>query len=69
MHKLYFKSTAFEQEEPATLVLAAERFLHFKSFINLKQTGTVTPETYAALSKPPGNLLTNPRGAALAQAA
>ena len=45
------------------------KILAFQKANNLKQTGTVTPETYAALTKPPGALLTNPRGSALAEAA
>jgi len=45
------------------------KILAFQKANNLKQTGTITPETYAALSKPPGSLLTNPRGIALAEAA
>ena len=45
------------------------KILAFQKANNLKQTGTVTPETYAALSKPPGALLHNVRGAALASAA
>ena len=45
------------------------KILAFQKANNLKQTGTITPETYAALSKPPGALLNNARGEALAQAA
>ena len=45
------------------------KILAFQKANNLKQTGTITPETYAALSKPPGALLNNARGEALAHAA
>lgn len=45
------------------------KILAFQKANQLKQTGTITPETYAALSKPPGSPLTNPKGQALAAAA
>ncbi len=45
------------------------KIMAFQKANGLKETGTLTPETYAAISKPPGTALTNPRGQALAQAA
>ena len=44
------------------------KILAFQKANDLKQTGALNPETYAALSKPPGRALTNPRGTALANA-
>ena len=46
----------------------AVKILAFQKANDLKQTGALNPETYAALSKPPGRALTNPRGTALANA-
>ena len=45
------------------------KILAFQKANDLQQTGALNPETYAALSKPPGRGLTNPRGTALANAA